>query len=73
MSHRKIQTPVPFWRLPKIQDITHPDYRPASDDLNLHPSLWKFNILAYENSLADIVKAERNLAKLEKGINPNQR
>lgn len=73
MSHRNPPTPVPFWRLPKTQDVTSTDFRPKSDDLDLFPNEWIYRKASYENSLADIVKAERNLAKLEKGINPNQR
>lgn len=72
MSHKKSLKLNPFWRAPKIQDITHPDYRPASEDLPLHPLLWGFNVAAYENDLIEIKKLERNLAKLEPGIHPLQ-
>lgn len=40
---------VEFWRMPKIQDPTHKDYRPASEDLPLSPLLWKYNVNAYES------------------------
>lgn len=70
---KKTLNPVPFWRVPKIQDLTHPDYRPSSPDLPLLSGEWKFNIAAYESDLADMNKSQRNLSKLEPGIHPNQK
>lgn len=73
MSHKKVIRSSPFWRNPKELNPTSKDYRPASDDLNLLPGEWGYRKESYESDLADMRKAERNIAKLDESLNPNQR
>lgn len=57
-----------FWNDQKIQDPKHKDFRPSSDDLDIPPGCWKYNTEAYEESLREMVKNERNLTVLEGNI-----
>lgn len=57
-----------FWNDQKVMDQGHKDYRGPSEDLPMSPKLWKYKVSAYEETVREMVKNERNITVLEGNI-----
>lgn len=59
-----IEGPLKFWNKPKVQDPSHEDYRPSSEDLPIPSGCWTYNVPEYEKRLSEEVKHHRKFIKL---------